>query len=228
MKVLWCWRCRMNVPMLDEDEYSIISELYSGGIRATKEFRQKHSLPLKDLPINDRFLPLLATYEKMTGFHETNANAIMHHRISQYGPPCPCCEKVLRTAITTKCFECGFVVHPSGDLVKPMATFAGFHRIRVQIRYLLPDEGGRKQPVFDGYPGAFHYEADNYEVHDGIQRFPDLPEGQAVVAGKTVPGVVEFIESYWNEYHSKIMTVGMRFRIQEGGRIVGRGVITAI
>lgn len=228
MKVLWCWRCKMNIPMLDEDEYAIISDLYSQGIRATKEFREKYNLPLKDLPINDRFIPMLDAYEKITGFHETNENAVMHHRISRYGPPCPCCEKVLRTAQASKCFECGYVVHPPGELLQPPEPVARFHRIRVQVRYLLTEEGGRRSPVFDGYRGQFHYEADNYEVHDGIQRFPDLPPGEPVRMGKTVPGIVEFPESYWKEYHSRLMAAGMRFRIQEGGRLVGRGVITCV
>jgi hypothetical protein len=218
----------MNIPMLDEDEYAIISELYSQGIRARKEFRQKHNLRLEDLPIHDSFLPMLDAYEKMTGFRETNEHAIMHYRISEYGPPCPCCEKVLRTVKASKCFECGYIVHPSGDLVRPPEPVARFHRIRVQIRYMLPEEGGRNHPVWDGYRGQFHYEADNYTVHDGFQRFLDFAPDQPVPMGKTIPGVVDFPESYWNEYHSKLMAVGMRFRIQEGRRIVGRGVITYV
>lgn len=218
----------MNVPMLDENEFAVVADLYSQGIRATKEFRQKYNIPLKDVPREGRFVPMLDAYEKMTGFRETNPNAVIHHRISTYGPPCPCCEKVLRTPVAFKCFECGYIVHPTGDLVRPPEPCKGTRRICAQIRYLLTDEGGRQEPVFDGYRGQFHYEADNYEAHDGFQRFPSLPAGEPVPLGKTVPAVVDFDQRYWDEYHSKLMKVGMRCRIQEGGKVVGRGVITYV
>lgn len=228
MRVLWCWRCKMNIPMLDEDEYAVISELYSQGIRATQEFRKKHNLPLDKIPIADRFLPLLAEYEKMTGFRETVPNAIMHHRISIYGPPCPCCGKVLRTDRAFKCFECGYIVKPSGELAEPIEPIPRFHRVRAQIRYLTAEEGGRAQPVFDGYRGQFHYAGEQDEVHDGFQRFPTFGPDEPIPPGKTVPAVIEFHEPYWTEFHSKRMAVGTRFQIQEGRRIVGRGVIAAI
>ena len=49
--------------------------------------------------------PVLQEYERLTGFHETNINAIYHHVASLYGPPCSCCGKPLRTP------EQGFAVH---------------------------------------------------------------------------------------------------------------------
>lgn len=33
MKMLWCWRCKMEVPMLDENEYAKAEKLYSKGFR---------------------------------------------------------------------------------------------------------------------------------------------------------------------------------------------------
>jgi hypothetical protein len=33
MKILWCWRCRMEVPMLEEEEGKKAYELYSAGFR---------------------------------------------------------------------------------------------------------------------------------------------------------------------------------------------------
>jgi hypothetical protein len=53
----------------------------------------------------------LAHYERITGFKETNFNALFDHVISRHGPPCPKCGKLLRTAIAFKCFECGCVLH---------------------------------------------------------------------------------------------------------------------
>ena len=38
MQYLWCWRCKSEMPMLDEAEYAFASDLYRDGMRATKEF----------------------------------------------------------------------------------------------------------------------------------------------------------------------------------------------
>ena len=54
-----------------------------------------------------RFRPLLEKYREMTGFVETEPNAIMHHRIALYGPPCPRCAKPLRSPQAAFCAECG-------------------------------------------------------------------------------------------------------------------------
>jgi hypothetical protein len=35
MKMLYCWRCKIDVPMLDEDEFAIVSQLYSESLHAT-------------------------------------------------------------------------------------------------------------------------------------------------------------------------------------------------
>jgi hypothetical protein len=50
---------------------------------------------------------VIDAYERMTGMRETNANAIMHHRASIYGPPCIICGKPLRTPRAAKCMSCG-------------------------------------------------------------------------------------------------------------------------
>ncbi|WP_220137829.1 hypothetical protein [Myxococcus llanfairpwllgwyngyllgogerychwyrndrobwllllantysiliogogogochensis] len=57
--------------------------------------------------IEERFRPVREEYERLTGFHETNANAVMHHRLSQYGPPCAHCGKPLRTPEARHCAACG-------------------------------------------------------------------------------------------------------------------------
>jgi hypothetical protein len=107
MKPLYCWRCRVVVPMLDEDEFKIVSQLYSAAMSATKEFREQHSLPLGKLAIDERFAPCRDAYERLTGYRGMHQNAIMHHRLSLYGPPCPNCGKPFRTPTATGCFESG-------------------------------------------------------------------------------------------------------------------------
>jgi hypothetical protein len=97
----------MEIPMLEESEFSRIRQLFSEGMRATKEFPQAHNLPLNKTPIDEWFKPVREEYERLTGFRETNHNAIMHHRIALYGPPCPKCGKPFRTPRARFCAECG-------------------------------------------------------------------------------------------------------------------------
>jgi len=98
------------MPMLDEDEYAEALKLYGEGITATKEFRELWNLPLLSAKREDRFRPLLDTYERLTGIKETNPAAIMHHRLSLYGPPCERCNKPLRTPKAKLCGACMFPV----------------------------------------------------------------------------------------------------------------------
>lgn len=95
MKNLWCWRCKMEVPMLNEDEYKIASKLYRDAFSAKGKSRV------------ERFKPMLDFYNDLTGFNETEPNAIMHHRIAQYGPPCENCGKPYRTQKASLCPACG-------------------------------------------------------------------------------------------------------------------------
>lgn len=92
MKILWCYRCKMDMPMLDEAEWRLVES--------------------KMFPVTrSRLQDGLAEYNRITGLNETNVNAVFHHQISLYGPPCPRCGKVLRTPVAYKCFECGHQVH---------------------------------------------------------------------------------------------------------------------
>jgi len=86
----------MEVPMLDEAEFSTISRLYSEGFRPGGE------------DLKERFQPVCDAYFRMTGYRETVANAVMHHRISLYGPNCPSCGKPFRSPKASFCAECGF------------------------------------------------------------------------------------------------------------------------
>ena len=97
MKKLWCWRCKMEIPMLDEEEYAIAYKLYG------EAFKRRKSGMTRE----EGFKPLLDYYKKVTGFKETEPNAIMHHRITQYGPPCENCGKPYRTPKASFCAACG-------------------------------------------------------------------------------------------------------------------------
>lgn len=83
--------------MLDEDEYARAYELYGEAIRDIN--REGGRLV--------RFKSLLDYYKEVTGWDETEPNAIMHHRIAQYGPPCEKCGKPYRTPQASFCAACG-------------------------------------------------------------------------------------------------------------------------
>lgn len=98
MKKLWCWRCKMEIPMLNEDEYAIAHKLYGEAFGKTK----------LGVTREQRFKPLLDYYKSVTGFEETEPNAVMHHRIALYGPPCGNCGKPYRTSKAKYCAACGY------------------------------------------------------------------------------------------------------------------------
>ena len=103
---LWCWRCKVEVPMLDEHEYAEIFALYRLGTEAVKSYRLRNRASLESVPRGELFAPMLARYEAMTGYKELNPNAVLHHRLSLYGPPCRNCGKPLRTPKAKLCGCC--------------------------------------------------------------------------------------------------------------------------
>jgi hypothetical protein len=53
------------------------------------------------------YQPVLDEWERLTGERETQGGHFMHHRLANFGPPCPKCGKLLRTQRASKCMECG-------------------------------------------------------------------------------------------------------------------------
>ena len=95
MEIKYCWRCKMEIPMLTDEEYSVAHELFLKGARTFEKDRQK------------RFKKLLDYYSNLTGFVETEPNAIMHHAISMFGPDCENCGRPYRTPRAKLCASCG-------------------------------------------------------------------------------------------------------------------------
>lgn len=98
MKTLWCWRCQTDLPMLDEDEYTQAALLYANGMKNREASGDRQ----------ERFKELLDFYFALTGYRETEPNAILHHRIAHYGPPCEKCGKPYRTNEAVFCAACGY------------------------------------------------------------------------------------------------------------------------
>jgi hypothetical protein len=92
MKLLWCWRCKAEMPMLDEAEFSVVVSKRGGAGEGNSGSGQ--------------YGAALAEYERITGYRETNYAAIWHHRLALYGPPCKSCGKPLRTPQAKLCGSC--------------------------------------------------------------------------------------------------------------------------
>lgn len=90
----------MVIPMLDEKEFARVAALISEGLSLYK------SGSITGRP-KAAFAAALQEYKRITGFAETNGNALWHHRLSLYGPECTACGHPLRTPKARHCASCG-------------------------------------------------------------------------------------------------------------------------
>jgi hypothetical protein len=104
-QTIYCWRCKIGVPMLTEDEWQLVNP--ETLLEQIKQYRKETGASLAETNRNNTDLPALVAYERITGFRESHANALMHHRLKLYGPPCTACGKQLRTSIASFCAACG-------------------------------------------------------------------------------------------------------------------------
>ena len=90
--------------MLDEDEYERIWKLYGDCMHGFFDTLESTG---ERVTIDERFAPVRKEYERLTSMADCQHNAIMHHRIAIYGPPCRVCGKPLRTPRARFCTACG-------------------------------------------------------------------------------------------------------------------------
>ena len=107
MKIIYCWLCERDVPMLDEAEFAAIAELYDEAHRTVELYRRRHRASQETVPTELLWQPVRREYQNLTGVFEADPNVIMHHRASLYGPPCSGCGKNLRTPDAVSCAICG-------------------------------------------------------------------------------------------------------------------------
>ena len=93
--------------MLTDEEWAVVSPHLQGAVEQIKRYREEHQCSLKEANANGFGREALRIYAEITGFRETNANALFHHRLSLYGPPCQTCGKPLRTSAASYCPMCG-------------------------------------------------------------------------------------------------------------------------
>lgn len=115
-KTYHCWRCKIPVPMLNEDEWEEIYPLLKLDTDAIKDLRREKQLTLREA-ITERSFSACEKFYELTGFRESNHNAIWHHRLSLYGDECPSCGHLIRTPTARFCAQCGY--RPSDNKVTP-------------------------------------------------------------------------------------------------------------
>ncbi|MFZ2988353.1 hypothetical protein [Ideonella sp.] len=105
-KTIYCWRCRVDIPMLTEEEWETVAPSLANAVAQIKQYRDAHGCSLAEARAKGFGRQALVAYEQITGFKETNPDALFHHRLSIYGPPCHACGKPLRTPQARYCAMC--------------------------------------------------------------------------------------------------------------------------
>ena len=102
----------MAIPMMEEHDLTLMEEAHNGGMTVVERERIRLGLPPRP-PLNlnaiaERFRAEMEMYRLLSGEGETNPNALGHHIVSLYGPPCPRCSKPIRTKQARYCAACGY------------------------------------------------------------------------------------------------------------------------
>jgi hypothetical protein len=108
VKIMYCWRCCTDVPMLDETEFAVVEALYFQAVTTIKANARLQDAGIRAEFIMQQYQPVLEAYRRITGQdHTTHPSDLMHHRIAKYGPICVQCGKPLRTPKAKYCAACG-------------------------------------------------------------------------------------------------------------------------
>ena len=93
--------------MLTEQEWLVMGPALSQSISDLQQIRIERGIDLAEALKHHYGSEALRLYQEFTGFRETNPDALWHHRLSLYGPPCQACGKPLRTPQAKLCAACG-------------------------------------------------------------------------------------------------------------------------
>jgi hypothetical protein len=105
-KTYHCWRCKTSVPLMTEGEWEEIHPFLQNDLERIKRYRIEHGAGLQEALAGVR-REACDRYFELTGFRETNPDALWHHRLSAFGPECSECGHLLRTSKAAFCANCG-------------------------------------------------------------------------------------------------------------------------
>ncbi len=69
---LYCWRCDMVLPMLEDHEWEVVAPLLRDSLSELQRYRQEHDVSLAEAKDQILGLAALDKYRELTGFNETN------------------------------------------------------------------------------------------------------------------------------------------------------------
>jgi hypothetical protein len=99
--------------MLEQHEWEQVLPDLIKVVEQMQHHRAAHGVSLAEAKDAVSGAGALKRYFEITGHRETNIQALWHHRLSLFGPPCSVCDKPLRTPRAKMCAECGSTVGPS-------------------------------------------------------------------------------------------------------------------
>ena len=112
MKPLYCWRCEIPVPMMDEQEFAQVEAAHRSAVQAAKGYRAGRGASLAETPLDEFYRPvqtLCVQLSRGAGLEApiVSADHVLKHRLAAYGPPCTACGLPLRTPDAKLCAACG-------------------------------------------------------------------------------------------------------------------------
>jgi hypothetical protein len=106
-KILYCWRCETEVPMLEEHEWELVAPHLSNAVQQIKNYLETHQSTFAEARQKGYGQEALALYKSITGVDAIHPDVLWHHRLKLFGPPCYVCGKPLRTPQAKICMFCG-------------------------------------------------------------------------------------------------------------------------
>ena len=107
MKEYYCWKCKNNMPFLEENEWLEISPLLEKAKKTLINYRKKHDCDLKTARKECK-PEVTQVFENITGISNVHFDIICHHRLKDWGQECPDCGYLLRTTKAKYCAKCGW------------------------------------------------------------------------------------------------------------------------
>ena len=106
-KTLYCWRCKIDIPMLEEHEWKQVEPYLVTGIEQIKQYREKYHASLGEAKATGYGKEALKIYNELAALTRPIQTHCGTHRLSEFGAPCSSCGKPLRTPTAKHCAECG-------------------------------------------------------------------------------------------------------------------------
>ena len=87
MKLIYCPKCHKEVPMLDDDEFRIYSDVHREVIRSIQKYRETHGVTLSEVPLSELRQPALQRYFELTGvmYEHQLFDHIWQHQVARFG-----------------------------------------------------------------------------------------------------------------------------------------------